>query len=105
MEMKGGEREGRHRDGDAEDNGRLCPRFHYRLVFNLKPGANHVRDSVSPPLSPGTSRHSEADVGVLVSASKRPGGGSTGKLKLQLSFGLFFPSRKHLQRLCFPFFF
>lgn len=60
-------------------------------MFNLKPGANHIRDSGEETLSPGTSRHSEADVGVLVSTSKRPGGGSTVELKLQLSFGLFFP--------------
>lgn len=67
--MKGGAKAQRRDDicGDAEDNGILCPRFHYWLVFNLKPPANHIRDTLSSQLSPGTSRRSDAVDGILVS--------------------------------------
>lgn len=53
--MKGGAKEKQSREkrednsGDAEDNGRLCPRFYCCLVFNVKLPSNHIRDP--PPLS------------------------------------------------------
>lgn len=55
--MKGGVKEKQSRarrednSGDAEDNGRICPRFYCCLVFNVKPPSNHIRDPLSERLS------------------------------------------------------